>query len=364
MKRRRFLETIGAMALGVGAAPCTLWGRWSGGPSLRSQVSKNWTWVHGGSGRSSAEWRSDFARIKRAGIDAVLVSGGETALLSDAAHAEGLEFHRWVWVLNRNGDGWARENHPEWFTVNRDGESTLDHPPYVDYYRWVCPTREPVREYLRGVFDEIASDQNVDGVHLDYIRHSDVILPIGLWDKYDLVQDQEYPEFDYCYCDVCRETFRELSGSDPLELPDPTRDPEWKQFRYDSITGLVSGLADVVHAHGKPITAAVFPTPDMARLMVHQDWDAWPLDAVFPMIYHSFYLEDVSWVESATREGVAALPAQRPLYSGLYLPSLTPDELAQAVRVAREGGSAGVALFEMGGLSDDHLVELRAVSGR
>ena len=149
-----------------------------------------------------------------------------------------------------------------------------------------------------------------------------------------------------------------------MQLPDPPADPQWKQFRYDSITRLVSELADVVHERGKPISAAVFPTPDMARLMVHQDWDAWPLDAVFPMIYHNFYLEDISWVEFATREGVAALPSERPLYSGLYLPSLTPDELAQAVRVAREGGSAGVALFEMGGLSDDHLVELRAASRR
>ena len=38
------------------------------------------------------------------------------------------------------------------------------------------------------------------------------------------------------------------------------------------------------------------------------------------MVYHSFYREDVAWIEATVREGVRALPAGRPLYAGLYLP--------------------------------------------
>ena len=45
----------------------------------------------------------------------------------------------------RNGDAWVQENHPEWFTVSRNLESSLEHPPYVGYYKWVCPSRGPVR---------------------------------------------------------------------------------------------------------------------------------------------------------------------------------------------------------------------------
>jgi hypothetical protein len=121
---------------------------------------------------------------------------------------------------------------------------------------------------------------------------------------------------------------------------------------------LVERLADAVRAHGKPVSAAVFPTPTIARRLVRQAWDEWPLDAVFPMQYNTFYEEDVDWVGEATREGVAALSRTTPLYSGLYLPRLAPDELGAAVRHALGAGAAGVSVFEMNGLTDEHLAAL------
>lgn len=362
MRRREFLERLGAATAALGALPTATLACSHG--TDRSPAMKNWTWVHGGREAAIDEWRRRFARVRRAGIHGVLVSGGDLETLSEAAHAEDLEFHRWIWTLNRNGDTWVKENHPEWFTVSRAGESTLEKPPYVDYYKWLCPTRAAVREYLRGVVTELAGDPAIDGVHLDYIRHSDVILPLGLWSKYDLVQDREYPEYDFCYCDVCRATFREQAGVDPLELPDPSEDVEWREFRWDSVTGLVEVLADAVHSHPKPISAAVFPTPSLARKLVRQAWDEWPLDAFFPMIYHEFYEEEQAWIGAATRQGVEALAGATPLYSGLYLPSLTPEELGVAVRLGRDSGAAGVSLFPMDGLGDEHLVQLqRALEG-
>jgi uncharacterized lipoprotein YddW (UPF0748 family) len=353
MRRREFLETLGGAAALLGlASGCR--------PRIgRTALPENWTWVHGDRERDLAEWRRQFARIRQAGIRGVLVGGGDTAMLSEAAHAEGLAFHRWMWILNRAGDQWAKEHHPEWYTVSRNGESSLDKPPYVDYYQWVCPTRAAVREYLGGVVADVAAAPTVDGVHLDYIRHADVILPVGLWSKYGLVQDREHPEFDFCYCDVCRETFAERTGRDPLEIADPTQDVEWREFRCNSVTGLVRALAEAVRAQEKPITAAVFPTPSLARRLVRQAWDRWPLDAFFPMLYHEFYEEEVAWIGDATREGVDALAAGVPLYSGLYLPSLSPEDLGGAVRVARNGGATGVSLFEMEALSDGHLERLR-----
>jgi len=321
-----------------------------------------WTWVHGDRDYDDAEWRRRFARLREAGLDAVLVGGGDIDLVSGAAHAEGLEFHRWFWTLNRNGDEWAQNNHPEWFTISRNLESSLAHPPYVGYYRWVCPSREPVREYLRGLVGELAANPAVDGVHLDYVRHCDVILPRGLWETYDLVQDTELPEFDFCYCDVCREQFAALDGRDPLDIADPPADEAWRRFRWDSVTGAVREFARAVHGHGKPITAAVFPTPAIARRLVRQAWDEWPLDRVFPMLYHSFYLEDIDWIGDGVREGVAAL-GSAPLNAGLYLPALDPPQLGAAVAIAREAGASGVSLFEMHGLTDDHLLALRDALG-
>ena len=368
MKRREFLRVAGgvlAAAPGTTAlATCSPEG--DAPRSLPLADAQHpftaWTWVHGDRDYDAAEWRRRFARLRDAGLDAVLVGGGDIDLVSGAAQAEGLEFHRWFWTLNRNGDRWAQENHPEWFTVSRNLESSLEHPPYVGYYRWVCPSREPVREYLRGLVGELAANPAVDGVHLDYVRHCDVILPRGLWETYDLVQDTELAEFDFCYCNVCREQFAALDGRDPLDIADPPADEAWRRFRWDSVTGAVREFAREVHRHGKPITAAVFPTPTIARRLVRQAWDEWPLDRVFPMLYHSFYLEDIGWIGHGVREGVAAL-GSTPLNAGLYLPALDASQLSAAVATARAAGASGVSLFEMHGLTEEHLLALRDALG-
>ena len=354
MDRREFVRAAGGAAAAALLARTRELGAAPPGPF------SGWAWVHGDAAGTAGEWRDRFARLRAAGVTGALVSGGPTTLLAEAARATGVAFHRWLWILNRPGDEWVKTNHPEWYSVSRAGDSSLEKPPYVDYYQWVCPTRAPVREYLRGVVAEVARDPLVAGVHLDYIRHPDVILPVGLWAKYGLVQDHELPQFDFCYCAVCRAEFRARHGVDPLELPDPAQAQAWREFRWDAVTGVVRILAAETRRYGKTVSAAVFPTPTLARRLVRQAWDTWPLDAVFPMLYHRFYKEPVPWIGAAAREGVAALGGRFPLHAGLYLPDLDPTELAQAVRAAREAGAAGFSLFEMAGLSDAHHAALRA----
>ena len=67
-------------------------------------------------------------------------------------------------------------------------------------------------------------------------KYPDVILPRALWKKYDLVQDEELPAFDTCYCEVCRKAFRDEHGEDPLALPDPPASEAWRKFRLDRLT--------------------------------------------------------------------------------------------------------------------------------
>jgi uncharacterized lipoprotein YddW (UPF0748 family) len=320
--------------------------------------------VHGGARRTPDGWRRQFARLKAAGFHGVHVSGGWAAQLSAQARAEGLVFSRWTWTLNRSGDAWVKANRPEWFTVSREGKSSLTDPPYVPYYQWLCPTRPEVRAYLANWYASLASDPAVDEVHLDYVRHCDVILPVALWPKYGIVQTTELPPYDFCYCDACRAAFREQTGRDPRRLRDPAADMDWVRFRWDGVTQLVRELARAVHGAGKPVTAAVFPTPTIARRLVRQAWDQWPLDAAFPMLYHGFYQEQVAWIGPSLREGRAAIPAATPLYAGLYLPDLSPDALAEAVGQALAGGAAGVSLFEMDGASDAHLARVGAAGPR
>ncbi|MGH7711715.1 MAG: hypothetical protein ACREOG_10555, partial [Gemmatimonadaceae bacterium] len=317
-----------------------------------------WTWFHGNNSTSESGWRTRFARLRAAGITGLLVADGDTARMAAAARAEGLEFHRWIFMLYRSTDQWAKRSHPEWFSVSRNGESSLTRPPYVSAYNWFCPNREGVRDYLNGIVDRVAARPNVDGVHLDYIRFIDVILPRGLWSRYGLVQDREMAQFDFCYCEVCREKFRQLTGVDPMKLADPSVHVAWREFRWASITELVALLSRTVRARGKQMSAAVFATPTLARQLVRQAWDEWPLDAVFPMLYHHFYLENVEWIGRGAREGVQALPPGRPLYAGLFVPRLDPTSLTRALALSRDAGAAGVALFSMPRLTSAHLAAL------
>jgi uncharacterized lipoprotein YddW (UPF0748 family) len=321
-----------------------------------------WSWVHGNDTDSHDVWRAKFGPLRSGGITAVLVGGGDTAKIADAAKAEGLTFHAWTFILNRSGDAVAKAEHADWFDISRKGDSSLTKPPYVGYYQWFCPTRLGVRAYLRQQLTGIAQIAGVDGVHLDYIRHPDVILPKGLWARYNLVQDHEMPEYDFCYCPVCRERFAKESGYDPLSLADPTADVPWRKFRWKVVSELVAELSAAVRAHNRDISAAVFPTPTLARMQVRQAWETWPLDQVFPMLYHKFHNEEIPWIGASVREGVAAIPATQPLYAGLYLPDLPPDSMVQAIRVAQEAGAAGVSLFDSGNITDAHLTALRGLT--
>jgi uncharacterized lipoprotein YddW (UPF0748 family) len=295
----------------------------------------------------------------------VLVEGSNsgTTVIAEAAHAAGIEFHRWIFTMYRYFDTQVKRAHPDWFSVSRNGDSSLTKPPYVPQYNWLCPVREPVRTYLRGIVDGIARRPEVDGVHLDYIRFIDVILPRGLWSKYDIVQDREYAQYDFCYCPVCVDKFRGQTGIDPRQLKDPAENAAWREFRWNAITEMVALFGQAARAHKKKITAAVFATPTLARQFVRQAWDTWPVDAVFPMLYHNFYQQDVEWIGRATREGVEALPRTIPLYSGLFLPQLNPTELARAVSLSREAGARGVALFSLSTLGATRLAALTRALG-
>jgi uncharacterized lipoprotein YddW (UPF0748 family) len=270
-------------------------------------------------------------------------------LLPLAAEA-GLQVHAWMHTMPCNIPA-VYQAHPEWYAVNGRGESTADRPPYVDYYRFLCPSRPEVQQFVARRVRELAEYPGLAGIHLDYIRFPDVILAEALQPRYQLRQDREFPEYDYCYCDVCRELFRQAGGPDPRQLPDPSAHAAWRQFRYDRITHLVDQvLAPIIRAAGKQVTAAVFPNWQHVR----QEWHTWQLDAALPMLYHSFYNGGIDWIGDRCREEVDRLPPAVPLYSGVFVPALPPEQLAAAVRVSVANGARGVSLFAARSLSEEH----------
>lgn len=292
--------------------------------------------------KSTSEIKQHWEDYKAKGMTGVFLDSYHEANI-EILNEVGLDVHIWMWTTNRR-DAWIRENHPDWFMVSRSGKSCFDQPPYVDYYRWVSPVIPGVQTFLKEQVDEICRHPGVKGVHLDYVRYPDVILPDSLWKTYGVDQTEELADFDFCYSEHTRKAFKDRSGIDPLDIKSPDLHQEWLKFRYDSVTHLVNQLVEVGHGAGKQVTAAVFPTPSLARKICRQDWDKWPLDAFCPMIYHSFYNQKVNWIGDCVREDIQATLA--PVIAGLYMPAFTTiEEFRTALELVRRRGGKGVSLF-------------------
>lgn len=317
------------------------------------------TWVHGDQTMDREKWEAKLLGYDSLGITDILVGGSPEFLqeLVPLANDKNMRVHAWMWTLNRPNDSTAMQ-HPEWYAVNRNGQNSLEYRAYVDYYQWLSPFHPEAREYVKSNVRKLLAVEGLASIHLDYVRFVDVILGADLQPKYKLVQDHEMPEYDYGYHPMARQQFEELFGKDPMDLEHPELSTEWRQFRLNAVTSLVNEIAEEVHAEDQHLSAAVFPFPEMSRQMVRQAWDDWNLDYVYPMIYHNFYRENINWIGFATEQGLRDVTY--PLYTGLYVPGFnSPEELQQAIELAKEKGASGVSLFTVDGMKPKFKAVLR-----
>lgn len=328
-----------------------------------------WVWLHPDCNLSTKDWQERFLQLQKSGVNNILIQvyTGKHALFNNDLYALqtcdilktilpvagdlGLKVHAWMWTLI-NPSPTLKEQHADWYVINKLGQSTVTDPPYVGYYNWLCPSKPAVRQYLLKVVDSLLQYRELAGIHFDYIRFPDVILPPGIQPKYHLKQVSEEPQFDYCYCSDCRSLFKEQQGHDPLTITTSEEQQAWEDFRQKQITNLVHLLSKPVKEQGKITSAAVFATPQLARKFVRQNWPEWDLNLIFPMIYHEYYNQPLSWIFEATRQGVQAIGQNKQLISGVFLGQIPPENLNRAIALAKKAGAQGVSFF-----SYNHLIQ-------
>ncbi len=310
---------------------------------------KYWVWMSGNN-KTTFEWEKVFRKLDDIGIKGFLFGGGpeQLSLLIPIANQYDIDVHAWFWTMNR-GDA-----KPEWLSVNQLGKSLADEKAYVNYYKFMCPALPEVVSFLKTKMGELAMVKGLSGIHMDYIRYVDVILPVGLQPKYGLVQDHIMPEFDYGYHPYMRKLFEEKYGTDPMDLPDPGTNVNWVNHRLNELNKTVGELRDYVKENNLNITAAVFPTPAMSADMVRQDWSDWNLNCYFPMVYHNFYNENIDWIKNIVKEDKRAVGKNSKVFCGLYLPGLqNGNDVTSAIKAAFDGGADGISFFSYGNLTDD-----------
>lgn len=329
-----------------------------------------WAWLNTGAAQSDSLMEHYFQKAAEAGIDAIFYechggypeiidstsfrdSSGLEKLRMAAKYAQkyGVELHAWMWTTNRC-EKTLRDAHHDWYQVNAKGENLADIKMYNrEHYRFICPNHEGVLEYMKDRVREIAEIPGVTGIHMDFIRYPDAMLPYALHESRHVVQDKFYPDWDCCYCDECRAKFKAQTGIDPLDLEDPTSNEQWMQFRYETMANYASEIAAKIKACGKVSSAAVFASPSESKKLVRQDWANFRnIDYMMPMIYNGAYGFPNPWIEDATREGVEALKeAENPavLVSGLSMGGrhMELDSLKACAGYAIAGGSPGLCIF-------------------
>ena len=225
------------------------------------------------------------------------------ARLIHDAHAHGMRVHAWVNVLSlstRRDAKLLAELGRDAILVDRHGRSILDYPqfdlpePERRFQRmgtpglYLDPAVPAVRERILATFrDLVARYPELDGLHLDYIRHPDV-LPFIPGSRFGV-------GLDFGYGEIARARYRAETGrADPIEgaAPGVVRDPEnWDVWKRAQVTTLVEEIAAGSRTirPGLILSAAVIPYVERAYLSLAQDWPGWlasgALDLAIPMVY-------------------------------------------------------------------------------
>lgn len=203
------------------------------------------------------------------------------------AHARGIELHAWVWIFAAanqrhntllrqpaNYTGPVLSRHPDWGIKDQNGNlfSPNTQKAFFD------PANPEVRQYLLDLLAEIATNYEIDGIQLDYIRYP--------------FQDP-YHKSTYGYSNAAREQFFQQTGADLLEIkPNSPLWQKWQDIRIQNIDSFVTQASQLLRQKRPELllSGAVFSFPRGERLLIiQQNWEEWlkkgELDLIFPMTY-------------------------------------------------------------------------------
>ncbi len=335
--------------------------------------------------RSEAELARIFDRLEDAGVNTVFfetVNASYTIYPSEVAPEQNpftvgwdplaaavklarernMELHAWVWVFAaanqrhnqihrqpRNYLGPVLSRNPDWAGTDRRGN------PFQSNSRkaFFDPANPEVQAYLLALIDEIATNYDVDGIQLDYIRYP--------------FQDPRVNQV-YGFGVASRSQFQRLAGVDPVRLnPGDRLWSRWTQFRIQQVDTFVASVSELLKTEhpGVLLSAAVFPIPPRERLArLQQNWESWTeagyLDLVVPMTY----ADDTDNLQRLTQPLLGRGMDNDTLFlPGIRLLGLPTVVAIDQMQYLRDAPTGGYALFAAENLSLNLQRILRRIQG-
>lgn len=305
-------------------------------------------------GRADAFYNSAFeprASGVPAGFDPLQVA-------ITAAHSRGMKIHAWmntmpIWnstTLPASPNHVFYNDDPSFRIQYLDG--TLE-PPNGNGggYSIANPILPEVHTHINNVVNDIASNYNVDGIHLDYIRYVSGSSFNAL------------PHDAQSHAMFLAETG--LDGSNAANSA------AYKNFIERRLTSLVETLGNTVNsvetASGRTIdySASVWRDPDVGEADYMQDYRTWLeqdlLDIVMPMIYLNSSTDHLFNPNLSNSLNVPSNSRVIPTI-GTYLHTATgggPELTVSQLQRARQLGADGAAFYGYGALFTDSLAAAR-----
>ena len=211
--KKSFLPAFLLLFLALGMFSCQ-----QGAKETTKEYPMFWTWLDY---RPGMNFDSICQVMNDIGMDGIMLNAptpDDYRAAIPVAHKHGIEVYAWLWTMNLEHDrDKILKEHPEWFSVNRNGKSLADTTAYVGYYKFLCPALPEVREFIKEKIKAYCEVEGLNGIAIDYHRFVDVVLPTTLWPHYGIVQDREYAAWDYGYHPEMLRLFKEQYGYDPRE---------------------------------------------------------------------------------------------------------------------------------------------------
>ena len=308
-------------------------------------------------GQSDALYESQFetpAQSWNQSIDPLQVA-------IDAAHANGVRLHAWVNTMPVwNGASAPTNPNHVFYNTEPSFRVTDIHgnpEPLGGGYVKVNHVLPEVQSHINNVVADLASNYDLDGIHLDYVR----------WLGPNAGSSEGYkPDWNYLPHDADAHAlyFQEtgLNAADGSTLAKRDAYRNWVQGK---ITQLVSSIGDTVDAiesaSGRDIvySAAVWNNPTTARNQYLQDYRAWLqqdlLDMAMPMVYLS---ASNNYLMDGFLDDIFATPTNTKVSIGLgsYLHTASgggvEETIAEMNQVYNDGRASSLSFYGYGSVLD------------
>ncbi len=278
------------------------------------------------------------------------------------AGPRGLEVHAWVnaflsWSAPRppQDSSHVLLAHPEWFMTDIRGRST------VEYSRDECdaagivgatlsPAIPEVRARLASICAELATEYDIDGIHLDYIR---------------------YPNTSFGFEPAARAGYFLETGIDPLAFfptggspPAVTgMDGSWRSWRASQVTVTVRTVRAALRSVNPLLTlsCAVMADPGYALQDYACSWREWLEGGLVDFACPMAYTTDPSRAGDLAVTTTASEP-ERVVY-GIAVYNQSLQSALTGARSALDNGAGGVCVYSLNTFSPGDAGSLKSFWG-